>query len=457
MCAFYRPRYHVTAPTGRLNDPNGMFIDGDTLHAYYQKDPAFPFAPKRTGWGHVSMNMRTRTQWIHHPDALYPDAAYDSNGCYSGGAIRDESGAIRLFYTGNLYRYQEQQRIRFTSQNSVLVHDVAGAHGGIYRRNPGNPLIDGPASGYTEHYRDPMITRDPHGGHTYRMVLGAQRENETGGIVLYHSDDLDTWDFAGELHFDLSNAQPGTSPDIIPGGYMWECPNLVSMRDRHDGQIYEVLIFCPQGLASHTDSCGMTHYASSDQCGYVIGHLRGNRFEVLRGFSELDYGHHFYAPQVCYEQPEQDIADSLIMLGWMGLPAHDDTPSVDAEGWVHSLTLPRRLILDQGVVRQELLIPDLPQGAADGVFHYQTQLNDVAQRIVLADTSGTARVSISYEPGFLRVHYAGDTRCVTCEPGQCEVFVDGATVEITAMSGRRTFSIAAFPTPGETWVEPYKI
>lgn len=37
-----RPAYHVTPPQGRLNDPNGMYVDGDTLHVYYQHDPGFP-------------------------------------------------------------------------------------------------------------------------------------------------------------------------------------------------------------------------------------------------------------------------------------------------------------------------------------------------------------------------------------------------------------------------------
>ncbi len=38
---------------------------------------------------------------------------------------------------------------------------------------------------------------------------------------------------------------------------------------------------------------GQTPYASSDQCGYVVGRLEGTTFHVERGFSELDYGHGF--------------------------------------------------------------------------------------------------------------------------------------------------------------------
>ncbi len=38
---------------------------------------------------------------------------------------------------------------------------------------------------------------------------------------------VEVWEFQGELNFALSDALPGLSPDILPGGYMWECPNLV--------------------------------------------------------------------------------------------------------------------------------------------------------------------------------------------------------------------------------------
>ena len=47
----YRPHFYLSPPSGRLNDPNGFFFDGDNLHVYYQHDPCFSHAPKQTGWG----------------------------------------------------------------------------------------------------------------------------------------------------------------------------------------------------------------------------------------------------------------------------------------------------------------------------------------------------------------------------------------------------------------------
>lgn len=43
------PRYHVAPPVGRLNDPNGLIVDGNTYHAFYQFGPFFPM--KRSSIG----------------------------------------------------------------------------------------------------------------------------------------------------------------------------------------------------------------------------------------------------------------------------------------------------------------------------------------------------------------------------------------------------------------------
>lgn len=35
------PLVHLTAPVGRLNDPNGLLVDEDTYHAFFQYTPIF--------------------------------------------------------------------------------------------------------------------------------------------------------------------------------------------------------------------------------------------------------------------------------------------------------------------------------------------------------------------------------------------------------------------------------
>ena len=134
---------------------------------------------------------------------------------------------------------------------------------------------------------------------------------------------------------------------------------------------------------------GSTHYASSDQCGYLVGRLDGTVFHVERGFSELDYGHQFYAPQLVEKDGE------AIMLGWMGLPAQDDTPTVE-EGWVHTLTLPRRVWLEDGWLRQAP-VWELPEN--DSVAMLQAGEGTYA----LVDDSGAEAFRVTYGGGELRL------------------------------------------------------
>lgn len=437
MSTAHRPRFHITPPQGRLNDPNGMFLDDGMLHVFYQHDPAFPEWAKRTGWGHASADL-DELVWMHHPDALYPDAPYDLHGCYSGGAARDQDGNVYLFYTGNL----KVDGTRIPSQNAVTAEDFSGPMGGVYRRVEQNPLINGPEPGFTGHFRDPMVTKDPTGEATWRMVIGAQREDETPAVALYRGDNLLEWRFAGALEFDTSNATPGGSPDIVPGGYMWECPNLITLRDQHTGEDLDVLIICPQGLEAQTDESGTTHYASSDQCGYIVGKLRGTTFEVLRGFTEIDYGHEFYAPQVIAH------GEGALMIGWMGLPAQDDTPTLHAEGWVHCLTTPRQLTLAGHALRQELLAP-----ASANVLRVAAT-EDV--EVVLTDATGHQGLSVSVKDqgegqSVLRIDRDGDVRQVPVSKGELVVYVDGCAVEITAGDGEVAAALVAFTTDGSEW------
>ncbi|WOT01978.1 glycoside hydrolase family 32 protein [Corynebacterium pyruviciproducens] len=325
----YRPLFHLTAPTGRLNDPNGVTLLGDQLHVFYQHDPAYGIGPKRTGWGHAVTSLSTgggacSDAWRHLPDALYPDAPYDKNGVYSGGSVTLPDGSIQLFYTGNL----KVDGLRHATQNRVFVTDLSAPTGGSFRRDPSNPLIDAPAPGFTNHFRDPQIIQLADGH--YRMALGAQSSDGHGHIVIYYSRDLAHWEFAGPLVFE------GLSPRLAES-YMWECPNLIRLRDSADGQWYDLAVFCPQ-------------FEGSDECVWVLGTLEGLTFNVIRDAAPVDHGHQFYAPQLI------ELSDgTALMLGWMGLPGKDDAPTFEAEGWLHCLTVPRRVTLRAGELYQEFL------------------------------------------------------------------------------------------------------
>ena len=460
----FRPRFHLSPPTGRLNDPNGVFMKDGVLHVFYQHDPNFPVGPKRTGWGHASTPLKGERAglWTHHPDALYPGMSYDVDGCYSGGAVVD-GDSVRLFYTGNLKR----EGLRLPSQNVVSVEQPAGEMGGIYRRSPENPLIDGPEEGFTGHFRDPQVAKSADG--QWRMVLGAQRLDGTGAVVMYDSKDLHNWSFAGELSFDTSTAEPGTSPDIVPAGYMWECPGMVTMRDREMGQACDVLMLCPQGL-KYDNRKGVDHYASSDQCGYLVGNLEGTTFHVRRGFSELDFGHDFYAPQLVGVD-DGSVHSAALLIGWMGLPGQDSAPSLE-HGWVHTLSLPRRVELVGGRLRQQPWWSQLPQRGGEDfpnvVREFSSTLGENSVNLELRDTAGQVRFELQWSPhpdgygGRLCFNRIPDERLddlsnqhhervIECPQGPVYAIADGPTVEVFAGGNEIAVASRVFPSVGEQW------
>lgn len=391
-----RPLFHLTPPAGRLNDPNGVTLVGDRLHVFYQHDPSYGFGPKRTGWGHavttlsgVSTDPHVTSWdgvWHHLPDALYPDAPYDKNGVYSGGAVTLDTGEVQIFYTGNLKTDGE----RHASQNRVFVTDIDGPSGGFYRRDPANPLIPEPAEGYTNHYRDPQIVRLKDG--LWRMALGAQTEDEHGRLVVYYSDDLTTWEFAGEIRFE-------GLPERLNLSYMFECPNLIRMRDTTDGTWYDVAVFCPQS-------------DGSDECWWVVGHLDSLTFTV-HDARPVDAGFEFYAPQLI-ELPD----GTALMLGWMGMPGVDPAEPFDSEGWVHCLTVPRLVTLTGGRLYQKLLSPVPP--ATD---HPAVSWDEATRTVTLTrgEETRTAQLPQGVAPDI-------------------EVIEDGCALEVTAGGGLVAFS-----------------
>ncbi len=327
------PVYHVAPAVGRLNDPNGLLVDGDTYHAFYQFGPFFPRG-KLVYWGHaVSKDLVT---WQDKGPAVVPDSRWDRNGAYSGtGVIVDDDIAcpsrFALFYTGN-YKDSVTGK-REATQCLVTSDDLVS-----FTKNVSNPLIPGQPEGYTAHYRDPQVWRDSDG--SYRMILGAQRENLTGAAVFYRSDDLVKWRFEGEMVF------PGVEDAFAGLGYMWECPNLVKVTDEKTGEKLDLFIFCPQGISPAREG-----FENIFPCVYLLGQLEGNAFHVAdASYTELDRGFEFYAPQI-FARRAGDERTPLLM-GWAGNAGEDDQPSLEDAGWVHTLTVPRELTARNGRVIQ---------------------------------------------------------------------------------------------------------
>jgi beta-fructofuranosidase len=119
---------------------------------------------------------------------------------------------------------------------------------------------------------------------------------------------------------------------------MWECPDLFSLEDK------DVLITCPQGM----ESKGIL-YNNRYQAGYFAGSLNYESGAMNHGgFTELDRGFEFYAPQTC-----KDNLDRRVIYGWMGMPEEEEQPTKEHH-WLHMLTLPRVLELKDDKIYQRV-------------------------------------------------------------------------------------------------------
>ncbi|MGG2066763.1 glycoside hydrolase family 32 protein [Bacillus sp. S14(2024)] len=298
----WRQTFHIQPETGLLNDPNGFSYYNGEYHLFYQWFPLGPVHGLKY-WYHTK--SKDLVHWENAGIGIEPRNDYDSHGAYSGSAIEHE-GKLYLFYTGNT---RDEKWVRKPYQ-CIAIMDETGKINKLE-----HSVIQEVPNGYTDHFRDPKVWKK---GKMFYAVIGAQREDETGCVVLYRSPDLLQWSYEGELQINLNHF-----------GYMWECPDYFELHDRG------VLLFSPQGLKPKGD-----HYHNIYQSGYILGDkLDVKQLSMSHGsFQELDRGFDFYAPQTML-----DTEGRRILVGWMGLP--EINYPTDKNGWAHCLTLPRELLV----------------------------------------------------------------------------------------------------------------
>ncbi|MBB6450011.1 beta-fructofuranosidase [Geomicrobium halophilum] len=306
----WRQTFHVQPPMGLLNDPNGFCFYNGKFHLFYQW---FPFGAVHgmKHWYHTTSD--DLVHWENQGLAIEPREWFESHGAFSGsGIVHEES--LHLLYTGNT-------RNKHWERHAYQCLAVMNSHHQIQKH--ADPIIEGPPKGYTHHFRDPKVWQDED---SYHLVIGAQRENRTGCVLLYHSPDLYHWELIGEVKTRYNDF-----------GFMWECPDYFELGGKG------LLLFSPQGLEPEG-----YHYQNIYQSGYFIGNplnLTDGSFEH-EDFEELDAGFEFYAQQTTLTPDGRRI-----LIGWMGLPEiHYPT---DRYQWAHCLTIPRELAIKNGKLYQQ--------------------------------------------------------------------------------------------------------
>ena len=323
----WRLNFHLQTPTGWLSDPHGLCQSNGEYHISHQNATRWPWAGH--GWGHWT--TRDLIHWQFHRGAIIPEMELDKNGSYSGSAVvRD--GQMWCYYTGNVldpghpnYDYEGRKA------NETLVISEDG------RTFSDRMLVLGNESypAYCScHVRDPKVWWQ---NDKWNMLLGARTMDDHPCMLLYQSDDgIAGWTLTGTC----------TTISGKPFGYMWECPNIVTLGGK------EFFFVCPQGVPSQ-----MTKFQNNFNSGYfpvegtVIDLLSGDK-ELMDAekpygcidentFVELDYGFDFYAPQVFTDEQGRQI-----LVGWMGLPDIEGQYQVPTYEWLHTLTWLRELSLN---------------------------------------------------------------------------------------------------------------
>lgn len=309
----WRNEFHIQAPIGWINDPNGLCYFKGLYHVFYQYSPLDAKGGLKF-WGHyTSPDM---VNWTEHEVALFPDISEDIDGVYSGSAViyNDE---MYLFYTGNVKHRDGDYDYILTGreQNVIMVKSTDGfnfSEKQVLLTNEDYPKNMG------LHVRDPKVWEEDG---IFYMVLGARSVDDKGYVLLYKSTSLTDWE--------LVSVPAGGLEDM---GYMWECPDTFKLNGK------DIFMFSPQGM----DADGLK-YHNVYQSGYAVGSFDESKQVLSLGaFDELDRGFDFYAPQTFKNHDGR-----IIIYGWAGVPDAIDhvNPTIE-KGWQHCLTLPRELVLN---------------------------------------------------------------------------------------------------------------
>lgn len=312
-----RLNYHIMPTSGWVNDPNGLCQFKGVYHIYYQYSP-FDVNGKLKLWGHITTEDFIKYQ--EHEPVLYPDFRYDQNGVYSGSAVV-RNGKINYFYTGNVKHLDGDYDYIMTGREQNLIACSSEDGFNFSEKELIMTNTDFPSK-LSLHVRDPKVYNK--NGIDY-MAIGARDDNSTGCILVLKGKDLKDWECHTVIYSDEKF------------GYMWECPDLFDLNGE------TVLVTCPQGVPEE----GYI-YKNVHQNGYFLvnGDLESKDVN-LSEFRLLDYGFDFYAPQSF-----EDELGRRILVGWMGIPDADYTNRTTENGWQHALTMPRELILKDGIIYQ---------------------------------------------------------------------------------------------------------
>lgn len=197
-----RPRWHMTAEYGWINDPNGLVFHDGIYEVYYQHNP------KDVVWGNMTWGHQ-RTRDLVHFEKLEPVLFPDEFGTmFSGCGIINEQGLLGLPRDALIFFYtvapEPKKGKPMEEQDWFSIRCAYSLDGGMTLVKTGKPVLESLAISN----RDPKVFyHEPSGA--YIMVLWIENHD----VAVFRSKDL--------LHFELS------AKFELEGAF--ECPDLFEL------------------------------------------------------------------------------------------------------------------------------------------------------------------------------------------------------------------------------------
>ena len=310
-----KPSFHLCAPIGWINDPNGFSTFNNEYHLFYQYHP-YDVVWGPMYWGHSKTNDFIK--WEQLPIALAPEASYDMGGCFSGSAL-EYDGKHVIMYTGVLDNKDENGERVVRQTQCIAIGD-----GENYEKLECNPVITHemlPEGSSLEDFRDPKIWRE---GEEFYCVVASRSNDGSGQILMYKSNNLKEWEFVTIVDNSKNKV-----------GRMWECPDLFSLNGKG------VLIISPQEVKATKDG-----FHNGSNTAYLIEKYDNEKKSFEReSCNVIDFGLDFYAPQTL-----ESTDGRRIMIGWMQSWENRIVPANFK--WCGMMTIPRELTIKDGCLIQ---------------------------------------------------------------------------------------------------------
>ncbi|PVH87098.1 glycoside hydrolase family 32 protein [Cadophora sp. DSE1049] len=360
----WRPRYHVQARRGWMNDPCAPFYDSRTKLYHL----GFQWNSNGNDWGDIAWGhaiSKDLVSWSVSPDTwLAPDKQYDLLGVFTGcmtdlNLKGERNGTLTCFYT-SVNHLPISWDLAYTYGSETLSVATSQDAGKTWQKQDCNPILPGPPTQYeVTAWRDPFVSQWPSLAKLFGLpnkttlfgILSGGIRNRTPTSFVYALDlqDLTKWTFQGILaDVGLNTHQSRWSGDM---GQNWEVSNFVTITGNGQKPM-DVLIMSSQGLKVPTPDqkptrSNLTHSATRQS---RIQLWMSGTFQAPRSGADkdrvlmshelggiLDHGC-YYAANSFWDP----TIEKTVLFGWS---AEDDLPDRlrHMQGWSGMVTLPRVL------------------------------------------------------------------------------------------------------------------